>query len=271
MNKPVTDTNAPRTSPLAGQVIAENFAGWSAEIRQEFADDAENHQVGSVLLSETDEVKGGASGSHPANGSRRTDTCWTTSGPRSPTESACSTTTTAPPAASSTELAKLGTSPSPVTSTSSTTCTTTAQANWPSSRWNTRANGNRADDRAEPCGCSRRREHLSRQGHGGGRTCVLRCDDGPELPVRQWPTGQRSETGARPELHRSDPRRYYLVRVTVMVAVVFLGRVDASCWRGTCGTPARLDQRADYLWAPTSVATSPAQPQLRVIPAPPWP
>jgi hypothetical protein len=40
MNKPVSDPDAPRTSPLAGQVIAENFAGWSAEIRQEFADNA---------------------------------------------------------------------------------------------------------------------------------------------------------------------------------------------------------------------------------------
>jgi hypothetical protein len=57
MNTPVSDPDAPRTSPLAGQVIAENFAGWSAEIRQEFADNAHNHQVGSVLLSETDEVK----------------------------------------------------------------------------------------------------------------------------------------------------------------------------------------------------------------------
>jgi beta-alanine degradation protein BauB len=57
MNTPVTDPNAPRTSPLAGQVVAENFAGWSAEIRQEFADNAHNHQVGSVLLSETDEVR----------------------------------------------------------------------------------------------------------------------------------------------------------------------------------------------------------------------
>src|ERR1700757_2243864 len=57
MNKPVTDPHAPRTSPLAGQVIAENFAGWSAEIRREFADNAHNHRVGSVLLSETDQVK----------------------------------------------------------------------------------------------------------------------------------------------------------------------------------------------------------------------
>ena len=57
MNKPVTDPNSPRTSPLAGTVIAENFAGWSAEIRQEFADNARNHQVGSVLLSEPDQVK----------------------------------------------------------------------------------------------------------------------------------------------------------------------------------------------------------------------
>ena len=51
MNTPVTDPNSPRTSALAGQVVAENFAGWSAEIRQEFADNAHNHQVGSVLLS----------------------------------------------------------------------------------------------------------------------------------------------------------------------------------------------------------------------------
>ena len=57
MNTPVWGPNSPRTSALAGQVIAENFAGWSPEIRQEFADNAHNHQVGSVLLSETDEVK----------------------------------------------------------------------------------------------------------------------------------------------------------------------------------------------------------------------
>ena len=37
--------------------MAENFAGWTAEIRQEFADNSHNHQVGSVLLSETDDVK----------------------------------------------------------------------------------------------------------------------------------------------------------------------------------------------------------------------
>jgi hypothetical protein len=48
-NTPVTEPISPRTSPLAGTVIAENFAGWSAEIRQEFADNAHNHQVGSVL------------------------------------------------------------------------------------------------------------------------------------------------------------------------------------------------------------------------------
>ena len=57
MNTPVWDPNSPRTSALAGQIIAEKFAGWSPEIRQEFADNAHNHQVGSVLLSETDEVK----------------------------------------------------------------------------------------------------------------------------------------------------------------------------------------------------------------------
>ena len=75
MNKPVTDPDAPRTSPLAGQVIAENFAGWGAEIRQEFADNARNHQVGSVLLSDTDEVKVWSIGLHPANGFPRTGTC----------------------------------------------------------------------------------------------------------------------------------------------------------------------------------------------------
>jgi beta-alanine degradation protein BauB len=57
MNKPVWDPKSPRKSVLAGQVVAENFAGWSAEIRQEFADNSHNHQVGSVLLSETDDVK----------------------------------------------------------------------------------------------------------------------------------------------------------------------------------------------------------------------
>lgn len=50
-------TAVPRTSPLAGEVIAEGFEGWSPEIRQEFIDNAYHHAVGSTLLSETDEVK----------------------------------------------------------------------------------------------------------------------------------------------------------------------------------------------------------------------
>jgi hypothetical protein len=44
MNTPVTDTNAPRTSPLAGTVIAESFAGWSAEILQH-TDDGTTRRV----------------------------------------------------------------------------------------------------------------------------------------------------------------------------------------------------------------------------------
>ncbi|MFF3877245.1 hypothetical protein [Streptomyces sp. NPDC001978] len=46
-----------RTSPLAGEVVAKNFEGWSPELRQEFTDNAHNYQVGSVLLSETDDLK----------------------------------------------------------------------------------------------------------------------------------------------------------------------------------------------------------------------
>src|ERR1700754_4785372 len=57
MTKPTWDPNSTRTSALAGEVVAENFAGWSVETRQEFADNAHNYRVGSVLLSETDEVK----------------------------------------------------------------------------------------------------------------------------------------------------------------------------------------------------------------------
>jgi beta-alanine degradation protein BauB len=60
MNTPVWDPTSPRTSARARQVIAENHAGWSAEIRQEFADNTHNHQVGSVLLSQTDQVKVGS-------------------------------------------------------------------------------------------------------------------------------------------------------------------------------------------------------------------
>ena len=51
------ETVIPRTSPLAGGVVAEGFEGWSPEIRQEFIDNAYNYAVGSILLSETDEVK----------------------------------------------------------------------------------------------------------------------------------------------------------------------------------------------------------------------
>ena len=75
MNKPVWDPKSPRTSTLAGHVIAENFAGWSAEIRQEFADNAHNHQVGSVLLSETDQVKVWSIRLAPGNGFPPTATC----------------------------------------------------------------------------------------------------------------------------------------------------------------------------------------------------
>ncbi|GHD80611.1 cupin domain-containing protein [Streptomyces mirabilis] len=53
----MTETTQSRTSPLAGELIAEDFDGWSPQLRQEFVDNAHNHQVGSALLSETDEVK----------------------------------------------------------------------------------------------------------------------------------------------------------------------------------------------------------------------
>ncbi|MEU1599061.1 hypothetical protein ABZ468_41195 [Streptomyces sp. NPDC005708] len=46
-----------RTSPLAGEVVARNFEGWSPALRQEFTDNAHNYRVGSVLLSETDDLK----------------------------------------------------------------------------------------------------------------------------------------------------------------------------------------------------------------------
>jgi beta-alanine degradation protein BauB len=46
-----------RTSALAGEITAEDFEGWSPQLRQEFVDNAFNHQVGSVLLSETEDLK----------------------------------------------------------------------------------------------------------------------------------------------------------------------------------------------------------------------
>ncbi|WP_214107713.1 hypothetical protein [Acrocarpospora catenulata] len=47
----------PVDEQLAGEIIAENFAGWSAELRREFADNAHNLTVGSMLLSSTDRVR----------------------------------------------------------------------------------------------------------------------------------------------------------------------------------------------------------------------
>ncbi|MCM3812173.1 hypothetical protein ND808_41230 [Streptomyces sp. DR7-3] len=46
-----------RTSPPAGELVAEEFDGWSPELRKEFTDNAFNHQVGSVLLSETEDLR----------------------------------------------------------------------------------------------------------------------------------------------------------------------------------------------------------------------
>jgi hypothetical protein len=46
-----------RTAPLAGEIIATGFVGWSPALRQEFVVNAMNVQVGSELLSETDELK----------------------------------------------------------------------------------------------------------------------------------------------------------------------------------------------------------------------
>lgn len=42
---------------LAGALIAENFDGWSAELRNEFQANTYNYAVGSTLLSQDDKVK----------------------------------------------------------------------------------------------------------------------------------------------------------------------------------------------------------------------
>src|SRR6185437_7960610 len=145
MNKPVWDPNSPRKSALAGQVVAENFAGWTAEIRQEFADNSHNHQVGSVLLSETDEVKVWsirlAPGERVPAHRHVLNYFWTalTDG-ISLQHTDDGTTRRVVYRAGETRHFS-----SPVTSTSFTTCTTTAQANWPSSPSSTRTNANTTD------------------------------------------------------------------------------------------------------------------------------
>lgn len=42
---------------LAGELIAEDYLGWSAELRAEFAANAHNYQVGSALLSDDGRVR----------------------------------------------------------------------------------------------------------------------------------------------------------------------------------------------------------------------
>ena len=84
--------------PIAGELVGTGYEGWSARLRAEFEQNATNGQVGQRLLSETDRVRVGRSGSLRANASRRTGTYWTTSGPRSPPGTVGSTPTTAPPA-----------------------------------------------------------------------------------------------------------------------------------------------------------------------------
>jgi hypothetical protein len=42
---------------LAGDLVAENFEGWSGDLRAEFAANQYNYQVGSVLLFENERVK----------------------------------------------------------------------------------------------------------------------------------------------------------------------------------------------------------------------
>jgi quercetin dioxygenase-like cupin family protein len=53
----MADIPGPRTSPLAGDLIASDFDGWTAELRQEFRNNHHNNQVGGQLLSENDLVK----------------------------------------------------------------------------------------------------------------------------------------------------------------------------------------------------------------------
>ncbi|WP_415973886.1 hypothetical protein [Rhodococcus sp. 077-4] len=43
--------------PLAGTLVAENFEGWSDELRAEFEAHSHDGQVGSTLLSENDRVR----------------------------------------------------------------------------------------------------------------------------------------------------------------------------------------------------------------------
>ena len=124
MNRPVEPRRAAHVTACRSGHRRE-LAGWSAGVRQEFADDARDHQVGSVLLSETDEVEVWsirlAPGERVAAHRHVLNYFWTAL-----TESAWSAPTTAPPAASSTEPEKAGASPTRATSTSSTTCPTTA-------------------------------------------------------------------------------------------------------------------------------------------------
>lgn len=146
MNKPVWDPNSPRKSALAGQVVAENFAGWTAEIRQEFADNSHNHQVGSVLLSETDDVKVWsirlAPGERVPAHRHVLNYFWTalTDG-ISLQHTDDGTTRRVVYRAGETRHFSF-----PGESTSFTTCTTTAQANWPSSPSSTRTNANTTDE-----------------------------------------------------------------------------------------------------------------------------
>jgi hypothetical protein len=47
----------PADLPVAGDLVAEHYAGWSDDLRAEFRRNAHNGQVGQRLLSETDRVR----------------------------------------------------------------------------------------------------------------------------------------------------------------------------------------------------------------------
>jgi quercetin dioxygenase-like cupin family protein len=50
-------TQAPRREMYGGEVVARDFSDWSPELKDEFARNEQNYQVGGRLLSETDKVK----------------------------------------------------------------------------------------------------------------------------------------------------------------------------------------------------------------------
>ena len=52
-----TQSNDTGELQLAGELIASGFDGWSAELKQEFEDNAYNKAIGSRVLSEDDRVR----------------------------------------------------------------------------------------------------------------------------------------------------------------------------------------------------------------------